>query len=107
MKLAAFTFFLALAIGSVHAGPATVGSLSIEIPANFKVQESHTKDSLGDLEVNRWRAEDGRIIEVLYFASQPKQDRGPMVTAHEEAVEVAGQKTMLVETEVFFGATKK
>ncbi len=107
MKLATFTLFLMLAIGNVHAGPETVGTISIAIPSDFKVQESHTKDSLGDLEVNQWRAEDGRIIEVLYYATQPKQDRGPVVTAHEETVEVAGQKTMLIETEVFFGATKK
>jgi hypothetical protein len=107
MKLAAFMLFLALAIGSVHAGPAVVGTLSIEIPAGFKVQVSHSKDSLGDLEGNRWQAEDGRIIEVLYYASGPKQDRGPMIIAHEEPVEVAGQKTTLIETEVFFGATKK
>ena len=107
MKLATFALLLALAVGSVHAETATVGTLSVEIPAGFKVQESHTKDSLGDLEVNRWRAEDGRTIEVLYYADYPKEDGGPMVIAKEEAIEVVGQKTKLVEAEVFFGVTKQ
>jgi hypothetical protein len=107
MKLTVLTFLLALVGMAACAETATVGVLTMEIPAGFKMEVKHEKDSLGDLELNRWRAEDGRIIEILYYAGDPKQDRGPMVIAKEEPIEVVGQKTKLMETEVFLGATKK
>ncbi len=91
----------------VCAEPATIGVLTLEIPDGFKIEKKQEKDPLGDLEVNRWRSEDGRSIELLYFVSGPKQDRGPMVATEKEEIEVAGQKTTLIETEEFFGEVKR
>jgi len=47
------------------------------------------------------------VLELLYYATSPKQDRGSMVVANEEEIEVVGQKTMLIETKQFFGAPKE
>lgn len=69
---------LALGVGVVRAENAKVGSLTIEIPVHFPVEAKHQKDSLGDLEVQRWKGEDGQVIGVLYYAKSPKKDRGPM-----------------------------
>ena len=103
--IAALLAFTLAAIADAET--AKVGALTMEIPPGFKAQMSHGKDSLGDLEVNRWRADDGQTLELLYYANFPKQDRGPMIVANEEEIEVADQKTKLIETKVFFGAEEK
>jgi len=84
-----------------------VGSITVKIPANFRPVQLHTKDSLGDLEDNLWQADGGRKLELIYYSNFPKQDRGPMIIAKDEEIEIAGQKTKLIETKMFFGAEKK
>ena len=109
MKRTLLLLLLALVGITACAETATIGLLTLEIPDDFKTEIRCGKDSLGDQEINRWRAEDGRYIELLYFASGPAQvrDPQPMIVAEKEEIEVAGQKTALIKTEVFFGVDQK
>ena len=79
--------------------------MTIDIPVPFTQEAKQVKDS--DMELNRWRTPDNRIVEVIYFPDTPKYDRGPMVKANEEEIMVGGQKTKLIETKIFFGQEKK
>jgi hypothetical protein len=67
---------------TAHSESAQIGAFTIQVPTKFKAEAKHELDSLGDMEITRWRAE-GHVIEV------------------------GGQKTELIETNVFFGTTKK
>jgi hypothetical protein len=104
-----FAFVILLLTLTVASGSetASVGFLTMDIPSGFREVEQHQKDSLGDLEVNRWETDDGRVLQLLYYAGFPKQDRGPMVISSQESIEVVGQKTRLIQTSMFFGAQKK
>jgi hypothetical protein len=107
MKWGLIALLLKLACVTSYAGTTSVGALSIDIPTYFRAIERHQKDSLGDLEVNRWESEDGRVFQLLYYADFPKQDRGSMVISAQEPIEVVGQKASVMETTVFFGEKKK
>jgi hypothetical protein len=107
MRIPVSILFLMLTVVASRAETASVGLLTLDIPSGFRETEHHQKDSLGDLDANRWESDDGRVLELLYYADFPKQDRGPMVIADEEAIEVVGQKTKLIETSWFFGVEKK
>ena len=106
MRFLIFILLLTLTGVASHAETASVGLLTMDIPSGLRAVEQHRKDSLGDLEVNRWESDDGRVLELLYYADYPKQDRGPMVIANQESIVVVGQKTKLIETSMFFGGQK-
>ncbi|MEO6875012.1 MAG: hypothetical protein ABI222_09335 [Opitutaceae bacterium] len=107
MKSAVSLLFLLLLCVSARAEVANVGALAVDIPADFKIQTKQRKDASGDTETNRWQAEDGRSIEILISAHSAKQDRGALVVANKEPVEVAGQRTKLIATKEFRGEQKK
>ena len=103
-----FIILLIAIIGILaRAETVTVGVLTMEMPTGFKAESKQEKDPDWDVVGKRWEADGGRVIQVLYYVNQPKHDRGPMIVAAEEDIEVAGQKTKLTETRVFFGATQK
>jgi len=43
----------------------------------------------------------------MVWPDGPKVDRGPIIVATEEPLEVAGQQTKLVTTRVFFGSDQE
>ncbi|HSI15213.1 MAG TPA: hypothetical protein VK961_24405, partial [Chthoniobacter sp.] len=91
--------------GAVRGETINVGTLVLEIPARFKAEVLHKKAGPeGELDFNEWRTEDGRILQVLYYFKYTSWDGGgPMKIAKEDAMDVAGQKTKLIETEWFLG----
>lgn len=105
MKPVAALLFLVLLSVAAQAGPGKIGALSFELPSRFKLQP--TPASRGEDAVKRWEAPDGASIEVFLYYHDIKQERGGIVAATKDSIEVAGQRTKLISTRIFFGEPKQ
>jgi hypothetical protein len=106
MKIAAGLFFLAVCSVGARADLAQVGALAFDLPPGLKLQ-TQPRESTGEAAYSHWRAEDGRSIEVYVYAHYIRQERGGIVAANKDPIEVAGQRTKLIETKIFFGEPKR
>jgi hypothetical protein len=81
--------------------------LTLTVPSRFKVEKGETEAPAGDMVVSRWRSSSGEVLELMAWPNGPAVDRGPMIVATEEPLQVAGQPTKLIKTKVFFGSTEE
>ena len=105
MRVPVLPFLLIwLLCACTHTTPsARVDRLSLSIPPRFELKEESIKDSAGDMVSSRWRSPRGEVLEVLAWPTGAVVDRGPMIRASEEPLEVAGQNTKLIRTKTFLG----
>ena len=106
MKFVAGLICLALLSVGARADFAQVGALAFNLPPGLKLQ-TQPRESTGEAAYSHWLAEDGRSIEVYVYAHYIRQERGGIVAANKDAIEVAGQRTKLIETKIFFGEPKR
>jgi len=105
MKSVVMLLSLALLSVTARAEPAKVRALTFELPPGLTAQPS--PPSRGEAEVHRWQALDGRRIEVFVYDQYIKQDRGGILAETKDPIEVAGQRTKLIATKIFFGEPKR
>ena len=93
-----------------------IALISLSLPQEFTLVGNSTELSqvthappgvMASEEFRSWQSPQGKQVYLFYWAPYPVRDSGPIVSAREYPVIVAGQKTKIIETSQFMGKKQR